>query len=101
MFMYPNGVFDGNPLAEFVVFEIPTFLLFSLVIVAIYFWKTVIRKGFFEDNFNKHILIFGLIFVWSLWIIVTVVYAEVVLGKTWFFSFIFNLAKRSRRLARP
>ena len=31
MFMYPNGVFYNEPLSEFVVFEIPTFLLFTMV----------------------------------------------------------------------
>jgi hypothetical protein len=41
----------------------------------------VYSKGFFPASTNKYIVIFGFSFVWSLWIVVTVVYAEVVLGK--------------------
>ena len=82
MFAYPNGTFDGNELAEFVVFEIPTFLLFSVVITSIFFWRKLSRRNkFFEDDSNKlrGVIFFGLIFVWSLWVIVTIVYAEVIL----------------------
>lgn len=79
--MIDLGTFEFDPLSEFVVFEIPTFLLFSVLIFAIYSWKSVVySKGFFPATTNKYIVIFGLAFVWSLWIVVTVVYAEVVLG---------------------
>ena len=87
MFMYPNGIFENEPLSEFVVFEIPTFLLFTLVIVSIGFWERLSsRSSFFvHDSMNIFIYI-GVFLVWCLWIIVTVVYSEVILG---FFSFFF------------
>ena len=82
MFGYPNAIFEGNELAEFVVFEIPTFLLFSVVICSIYFWKKLSgkRKFFISDSDSlRSIVILGLILVWSLWVIVTIIYAEVIL----------------------
>ena len=82
MFMYPNGKFADNELAEFVVFEIPTFLLFSVVIISIYFWKKLSsRKKFFSGDTSrlKFLIILGLVFVWSLWVIVTIVFSEVIL----------------------
>ena len=82
MFGYPNGIFDGNELAEFVVFEIPTFLLFSVVITSIFFWKKLTkRKKFFGGDSNKlrGVILLGLVFVWSLWVVVTIVYSEVIL----------------------
>ena len=82
MFGYPNGIFDGNELAEFVVFEIPTFLLFSVVIVSIFFWKKLAtRKKFFGGDTTKlrGVILLGLACVWLLWVIVTIVYAEVIL----------------------
>eukprot|EP00008_Paramoeba_atlantica_P010747 CAMPEP_0201480978 /NCGR_PEP_ID=MMETSP0151_2-20130828/5324_1 /ASSEMBLY_ACC=CAM_ASM_000257 /TAXON_ID=200890 /ORGANISM="Paramoeba atlantica, Strain 621/1 / CCAP 1560/9" /LENGTH=1727 /DNA_ID=CAMNT_0047862983 /DNA_START=164 /DNA_END=5347 /DNA_ORIENTATION=+ len=82
MFGYPNALFDGNELAEFVVFEIPTFLLFSVVITSIFFWKKLTtRKKFFGGDSNKlrGVIILGLVFVWALWVIVTIVYSEVIL----------------------
>ena len=85
MFMYPNAIFDGNPLAEYIVFEIPTFLLFSVVIISIGFWKRLAGKKdqvFLEKSTNMIIIISaGLFFVWSLWIIITVVYAEAILNQ--------------------
>ena len=82
MFGYPNAIFEDNELAEFVVFEIPTFLLFSVVIVSIFFWKKLAtKKKFFGGDTNKlrGVIFLGLVFVWSLWIVVTIVYAEVIL----------------------
>ena len=82
MFGYPNGIFDGNELAEFVIFEIPTFLLFSVVIISIYFWKRLSKKKQFFGGDNSKLrgaIFLGLVFVWSLWVIVTVVYSEVIL----------------------
>ena len=82
MFGYPNGLFDGNELAEFVVFEIPTFLLFSVVITSIFFWKKLSgSKKFFVSDSNKlrGLIFVGLIIVWSIWVIVTIVYSEVIL----------------------
>ena len=82
MFGYPNGIFDGNELAEFVVFEIPTFLLFSVVITSIFFWKKLVtRKKFFGGDSNelRVLVLLGLVFVWSLWVVVTIVYSEVIL----------------------
>jgi hypothetical protein len=43
-FLWPVGGFDNNPLAEYVVFELPTFFLFSVMIVAIGFWRKISRK---------------------------------------------------------
>ena len=82
MFGYPNALFEDNELAEFVVFEIPTFLLFSVVIVSIFFWKRlIVRKGFFTSNSHTlmAVIALGLVCVWSLWIIVTIIYSEVIL----------------------
>ena len=82
MFGYPNGIFDGNELAEFVVFEIPTFLLFSVVITSIFFWKKLTnRTQFIGDDTSKlrRVILLGLVFVWSLWVVVTIVYSEVIL----------------------
>ena len=56
-FLWPDGGFEGNPVAQYAVFEIPTFLLFSVVIIAIAFWRKLSRKRFvnkvivhFNDN---------------------------------------------------
>ena len=80
MFGYPNGMFEGNELAEFVVFEIPTFLLFSVVIISIYFWKSLTLffwKCFGGDsNYLRAFVLLGLACVWSLWLVVTIVYNE-------------------------
>ena len=81
------GTFEFDPLSQFVVFEIPTFLLFSAVIVAIYAWVTIVSFDISKDSFHRNIgLVLSLIFVWSLWIIVTVVYAEVILGNLCFYT---------------
>ena len=83
MFGYPNALFENNELAEFVVFEIPTFLLFSVVIISIYFWKRLVKKGFFISSSNtlQVVIGLGLAGVWSLWIVVTIVYSEVILAE--------------------
>ena len=82
MFGYPNGIFEGNELAEFVVFEIPTFLLFSVVIASIFFWKRLAsRSKFFGGDSAKlrGAIVLGLLLVWSLWVVVTIIYSEVIL----------------------
>ena len=69
-------------LLSFVFFEIPTFLLFSVVITSIFFWKKLTkRKKFFVGGLKKlrRVIFLGLVFVWSLWVIVTIVYSEVIL----------------------
>ena len=82
MFLYPKGTFENDSLSAFIVFEIPTFLLFTLVIYAIFIWKSInISKKFFPVH-STTLPIFGVAFVWSIWIIVTVVYAEVILNST-------------------
>jgi hypothetical protein len=72
MFMYPNEVFDGNQLAEIIVFELPTFFLFTLCIIAIFFWQKMTQKATFRSNYKLITVTAGLgiAFVWSLWIIV-------------------------------
>jgi len=75
------GAFENDPLSEFIVFEIPTFLLLSLLIYAIYSWQTVMYRTFlFSDETMQKLFLLGLFFVWCLWIVVTIVYAEVILG---------------------
>lgn len=76
------GTFESQPLSDFIVFEIPTFLLFSAVMKAIHSWVSIAHFDIGNQGqslyFNIFLVSFAL--VWSLWIIVTVVYAEVVLG---------------------
>jgi hypothetical protein len=43
-YLWPDGGFQDNPVAQYAVFEIPTFLLFSAVIIAIAFWRKLSRK---------------------------------------------------------
>ena len=75
-----TGTFEFEPLSYFVVFEIPTFLLFSVLIFMIYSFKRLVyKRGFFPGN-PTPILIIGWSIVWILWVIVTVVYSEVILG---------------------
>jgi hypothetical protein len=45
-FMWPSGGFVNKPVAQYAVFEIPTFLLFSAVIIAIGFWRKLSRKRY-------------------------------------------------------
>ena len=79
------GRFEDEPIAYFVVFEIPTFLLFSVLVYAIYAFKRIVyKKGFFPKDEAKKILIFGWIFVWGLWLIVTLVYSEAIVGLIFF-----------------
>ena len=68
-------------LLSLLVFEIPTFLLFSVVITSIFFWQKIAsQKTFMRDSDKlEGVVIWGLIFVWSLWVIVTIVYSEVIL----------------------
>mmetsp|Transcript_30414 Transcript_30414/g.47226 ORF Transcript_30414/g.47226 Transcript_30414/m.47226 type:complete len:540 (+) Transcript_30414:1054-2673(+) len=79
MFLYPIGTFEFEPLQHYVIFEIPTFLLFSVLIFMIYTFKRLVyKKGFFPGN-PTPILYIGWPLVWGLWIIVTIVYSEVIL----------------------
>ena len=75
------GRLEDEPVAYFVIFEIPTFLLFSILVYAIYSFKRVVyKKGFFPKDKAKYILFIGLPLVWSLWLIVTLVYSEAIVG---------------------
>ena len=81
MIFHFTGRFENEPVAYFVVFEIPTFLLFSILVFSIYTFKRIVfRKGFFPQEQVKYILIFGWSFVWGLWLIVTLVYSESIVG---------------------
>jgi hypothetical protein len=83
MYMYPRGVFDGDPLSEYIVFEIPTFLLFSVVVISIAFWHILSKNKpifFLEAKNTLKAIGIGLLFVWSLWVTVTIVYSEVILS---------------------
>ena len=113
---------DGfSELSEYIIFEIPTFLLFSAVILVIclfvrlskkkfvfffffsflffFFFRLVTidsfspfsSRGFDFKSQDKKLWVLGitaLILVWSLFIIVTVIYAEVIL-EVFFLFFIF------------
>ena len=86
LFAYPNGVFEDEELAEFVVFEIPTFLLFTAVFLCIFFWRNLAQKknffGFEKGSRANRFLVGGSVFsVWMLFLVVTVVYSEVILDK--------------------
>ena len=84
MFIYAAGAFDDNPLAEFVVFEIPTFLLFTTVILALGFWQKLVKqKTFFSTSETKLLVMVALaiFLVWTLFAVITIVYAESILTK--------------------
>ena len=53
------------------------------------FKRLVYKKGFFPGN-PTPILAIGWPFVWAMWVVVTIVYSEVVLG---FFSFFLYMYK--------
>lgn len=83
MFMYPNGVLSS--LAQYIVFEIPTFILFTLVIGILGMWeKMQSKKGFFMDSrrgINVAICI-AVAFVWAIFIIISIVYPIVILEQS-------------------
>ena len=84
LFSYPNAVFEDEELAEFVVFEIPTFLLFTAVFFCIFLWRNLAQKknffGFARGSRSNQLLIGScLISVWMLFMVVTIVYSEVIL----------------------
>ena len=85
---FPPGTFEFQPLSYFVIFEIPTFILFSVLIFMIYSFKRLVyKRGFFPGN-PTPILAIGWTFVWGMWVVVTIVYSEVILG---FFLFLLSL----------
>ena len=89
LFPLSPGTFEFQPLSYFVIFEIPTFILFSILIFMIFaFKKLVYKKGFFPGN-PLPILFLGWPFVWGLWVLVTIVYSEVILGFFFLFLFLF------------
>jgi hypothetical protein len=45
-FLWPVNGFGDNTVAEYAVFEIPTFLLFSAVILAIGYWRKLSKKKY-------------------------------------------------------
>ena len=78
---FPSGTFEFQPLSYFVIFEIPTFVLFSVLIFMIYSFKRLVyKRGFFPGN-PTPILAIGWTFVWGMWMVVTIVYSEVILGR--------------------
>ena len=82
LFIYVDGTFDDKPLAEFAVFEVPTFLLFTTVIMCLGFWqKIVIQKGFFQNSENLLFMLCALAIalVWIMYVIVLIVYSEAIL----------------------
>ena len=86
LFAYPNGTFEDEELADFVVFEIPTFLLFTAVILCIFIWRNLAQKknffGFAKGSLANRVLIGSSLFaVWMLFLVVVVIYSEVILEK--------------------
>ena len=84
MFIYAAGGFDDNPLADFAVFEIPTFLLFTTVILALGFWQKLVKqKSFFSTKENGLVAIVSLaiFLLWVMYAVILIVYSEIVLEK--------------------
>ena len=102
VFIYVNDGFSD--LSEYVVFEIPTFLLFTVVVLLLVLFLQLSARKFvfyftFSITFHLLILLFlyskvdyqnqdkmtwvgaflTLAFIWSLFVVVTVVYSEVIL----------------------
>jgi len=88
MFLYPSGRLEDNEIGEYVLFELPTFLLFTTVIMIMGFWqKMAMQKGYVGNSARSVELLtaLGIVLVWLIFVVVTVVYAEVILdsdGKT-------------------
>ena len=82
-FLWAGEKLEDNEVAEYVMFEIPTFLLFTTVILCIGFWRKLSKKNSFffnkTDMSLRFFVLVGISLVWVMFIIVTVVYAEVVL----------------------
>ena len=84
MFIYAAGGFDDNPLADFAVFEIPTFLLFTTVILALGFWQKLVKQKTFFATEERGLLIIvslAIFLVWVMYAVILIVYSEVVLQK--------------------
>jgi len=81
-FIWPTGGFDDNALAEYIVFEIPTFLLFSVVILCIGFWRKLSRKSTFllreTDQALWTAIGIAIFLVWCLFAIVAIVYSQII-----------------------
>ena len=84
MFIYAAGEFDDDPLADFAVFEIPTFLLFTTVILALGFWQKLVKQKSFFSTQEKGLVIMvsaAVFLVWVMYAVILIVYSEVVLQK--------------------
>ena len=84
LFLYIQEKLVDDPLTEYVLFEIPTFLLFTVVILANGFWRKLSQKSaFFFHQTDKQlwaIVFFAIFLIWCLFIIVTVIYSEDILA---------------------
>ena len=82
-FLWAGEKLDDNEVAEYVMFEIPTFLLFTTVILCIGFWRKLSKKNSFffnsTDQSLRILMLLGVSLVWIMFIVVAVVYSEVVL----------------------
>ena len=65
-FLWPVGGFGDNSLAEYVLFEIPTFLLFSIVILSISFFRKLSRTGYGPSIFPPLFFFFFVLIPFSL-----------------------------------
>jgi hypothetical protein len=60
-FLWPVNGFGDNSVAEYAVFEIPTFLLFSAVILAIGYWRKLSNKKYYFFFFFLFVLNYNII----------------------------------------
>lgn len=81
LFIFPSG--DFSLLAEYVVFEIPTFILFTIIIVILGTWENMRKGGMFDKGVSGPTIamIIGVTFVWIVFIIVTAVDGTVIIDK--------------------
>ena len=74
--MWAQGSFEENEVAEYILFETPTFLLFFLLLVLISCWKSISSQ--MKRSHLRELFLFGLV----LFIYISIVVCSVVLNKT-------------------
>uniref|UniRef100_A0A7S4NP18 Uncharacterized protein n=1 Tax=Paramoeba aestuarina TaxID=180227 RepID=A0A7S4NP18_9EUKA len=76
-FVYLDDQFEDNELSYFVLFEIPTFLLMSGIILVI---GLFLKLSNAEDSKSRPFVAVALGVIWSIFVVVVVVYSEVLLN---------------------
>jgi len=83
LFMLVQGEFEDDSLAEYALFEIPTFILFTIVIMANGFWRKLSRKSaFFVNDTDMQLWVMvgiAIFLIWLLYAVVLIIYSEVIL----------------------